>query len=214
MQKHFVPPLPTPSSSSRLSSQSIQGSNEEDLGSIAGENGAKKIAGSSSLQGLEHDLGNKNQGDARTVEQSELINEDIENAAGEGHPLIAVDGTAQMDWPLPFDDETAIRKNALHLLSPDITKIKEQVKSSGKITVRSITWNQQAQEFPSIDVLQEHLLPTKYFHIVAVGTQECENSISKSILYPGKENWEKLCGEALGNDYELLQGHSLQASHL
>jgi len=52
------------------------------------------------------------------------------------------------------------------------------------------------------------------FHIVAIGTQECENSISKSFFFPGKEKWEKICRGVLGGEYELIRGHALQASHL
>jgi hypothetical protein len=53
-----------------------------------------------------------------------------------------------------------------------------------------------------------------HHHLIIVGTQECENSISKSILNPIKERWEKCCIEALGEEYMLVQGHALQASHL
>jgi hypothetical protein len=52
------------------------------------------------------------------------------------------------------------------------------------------------------------------YHMIVIGTQECENSISKSIWNPIKEHWEKRCTEALGDDYQFIQGHSLQASHL
>ncbi len=54
----------------------------------------------------------------------------------------------------------------------------------------------------------------KRYHIIAIGTQECENSISRSILNPLKEKWEKYCKESLGDDYTYVQGHALQASHL
>lgn len=118
------------------------------------------------------------------------------------------------EWPTPFDDALAIARNDLQPLPGDINDIQEQVETSGKINIRSITWNQQAQELPSAETLREDLFSPAYFHILAVGTQECENSISKSILYPSKDNWERICGEALGSDYELVRGHSLQASHL
>ena len=118
------------------------------------------------------------------------------------------------EWPTAFDDALAIATNSLKPLPGDLNDIQEQVETSGKINIRSITWNQQAQELPSVETLREDLFSPAYFHVVAVGTQECENSISKSILYPSKDNWERICGEALGSDYELVRGHSLQASHL
>ncbi len=64
-----------------------------------------------------------------------------------------------------------------------------------------------------------HVHENKYkynqkFHIIAIGTQECENSFTKSILNPLKTNWERCCSDALGDDYVFIQGHALQASHL
>jgi phosphatidylinositol-bisphosphatase len=47
-----------------------------------------------------------------------------------------------------------------------------------------------------------------------VGTQECENSFSKSIFNPAKDNWERCCADVMGQDYEMIRGHALQTSHL
>lgn len=117
-------------------------------------------------------------------------------------------------WPKVLDDNFAIENEALHPLPSDHDDILAKVKSTEKITVRSVTWNQQAQALPPVEELTSHLFPREYFHVVAVGTQECENSITKSIINPYKEKWERICGEALGVDYILVRGHSLQASHL
>mmetsp|Transcript_16231 Transcript_16231/g.30700 ORF Transcript_16231/g.30700 Transcript_16231/m.30700 type:complete len:547 (+) Transcript_16231:228-1868(+) len=117
-------------------------------------------------------------------------------------------------WPDPLDDESALERNLLQPLQRDVGQAKNTVEENGTITVRSITWNQHAQDFPSIQTLREQLLLPSYFHLVVVGTQECENTIAKSLLYPSKVNWEKHCLDALGFDYELVRGHSLQASHL
>jgi hypothetical protein len=117
-------------------------------------------------------------------------------------------------WPDLLDDESALEKNLLQPLPRDISQLRKNVEEHGTMTIRSITWNQQAQGFPSIKTLREQMLLPSYFHLVVVGTQECENTIAKSLLYPCKVNWEKLCLDALGFDYELVRGHSLQASHL
>lgn len=117
-------------------------------------------------------------------------------------------------WPDLLDDESALEKNLLQPLPRDIDQLRKNVEENGTMTIRSITWNQQAQGFPSIKILREQMLLPSYFHLVVVGTQECENTIAKSLLYPCKVNWEKLCLDALGFDYELVRGHSLQASHL
>jgi len=120
----------------------------------------------------------------------------------------------EVGWPRLLNDVWAIERNALQPLSGNMNDLQERVETSCEINIRSITWNQQAQEFPSVETLREHLFSPEYFHILAVGTQECENSISKSMLHPSKSNWERVCGEALGRDFELIRGHSLQASHL
>lgn len=117
-------------------------------------------------------------------------------------------------WPDPFDDESALERNLLQPLPRDVSQVQQTVQDNGTITIRSITWNQQAQGFPSVQTLREQMLLPSYFHLVVIGTQECENSIAKSLLYPSKVNWEKVCLDALGFDYELVRGHSLQASHL
>jgi hypothetical protein len=118
------------------------------------------------------------------------------------------------EWPALIDDQAAIKTQQLRRLPSTNNQIRDEASQRGKITVRSVTWNQHAQPFPGIELLRKYLLPHGYYHIIAIGTQECENSISKSILYPSKENWERLCSDALGMDYEFIRGHSLQASHL
>lgn len=50
------------------------------------------------------------------------------------------------------------------------------------------------------------------FHIYAVGTEECQNSIAKSVIVHSKREWENLLKETLGASYEMLCGHALQAS--
>lgn len=113
-------------------------------------------------------------------------------------------------WPLPFDDNHA----ALPTLPSTHAAIKHQLLSSKTLLVRSITWNQQARPLPSVKHLQEYLLHQKMYHIISIGSQECINSISKSAINPRKDHWEKICREALGNEYQLVIGHALQATHL
>lgn len=115
-------------------------------------------------------------------------------------------------WPETFDDSVALKR--METLPPTNSSILNRVKTDGKVQVRSVTWNQEAQPLPNAEFLRKHLFPKYFFHIVAVGTQECENSFTKSILSPSKENWEKLCNEAIGEEYELVRAHALQASHL
>ena len=152
-------------------------------------------------------------------------------------------------WPLPFNDESAIQNQKLIPINADDEVI------INDISVRIITWNQQAKPIPAPNHHEEvykqlflhiaqsnsvdkhddhsHIIDedkpkniheerrkdysnniVTYHHLIVIGTQECENSISKSILNPIKEKWEKSCIEALGDNYLFLQGHALQATHL
>jgi len=222
MSRHFIPPLPPPSTTGSVSDHIVQGQgNDENESSFRRVSEFIKGDGTTTrntndiIQQAELMSSSHNQDDIPTMAQVEpMIQQEDQRQGMEPSPLLMKDEVSQAEWPSPFDDETSIQKNALHLLPPDSSQIQQQIETNGKITVRSITWNQQAQELPSAQLLRDHLLPSGYFHVIAVGTQECENTISKSILYPGKDNWERVCGEALGDDYELLRGHSLQASHL
>ena len=58
------------------------------------------------------------------------------------------------------------------------------------------------------------MLPSGTFHIYAIGTQECERSIAKSAVITSKKKWESKISAALGDNYEMLRSHTLQAIHL
>ncbi|KAI8352122.1 Endonuclease/exonuclease/phosphatase [Choanephora cucurbitarum] len=52
------------------------------------------------------------------------------------------------------------------------------------------------------------------YHLLVIGTQECERDISESLFYPSKEVWEKKLSEYLGVHYRLLKTETLAALHL
>lgn len=52
------------------------------------------------------------------------------------------------------------------------------------------------------------------YHIVAIGTQECERSIEKSVLYPSKEVWESYLCEYLQARYSVIKSETMAAIHL
>jgi phosphatidylinositol-bisphosphatase len=59
------------------------------------------------------------------------------------------------------------------------------------------------------------LLPLNRFHIYAIGTQECGQSIATSVvLSSSKVAWEGAARKALGSRYDVLASHTLQAAHL
>lgn len=74
--------------------------------------------------------------------------------------------------------------------------------------MRVVTWNQQARPSPPADELRAFLLPNTKFHIIAIGTEECENSIASSIVNTSKKNWEAAVRAALGKDYVKVRGRS------
>ena len=113
-------------------------------------------------------------------------------------------------WPQPLSDECISSKS---IDIPCQEEILSKVETTGHILIRVVTWNQQAKEPPSPDCLAKLLFPHKY-HLVAFGSQECENSFAKSILVPSKPKWTKCLEEALGDTYQILCSHSLLASHM
>ncbi len=200
MSKHFVPPLPASSSLGKVRYDALNGKDESD--SRTNNNDENAGHDGSFLSQSKDLITNSGITGTKYLIAGGSLNED------------ELDDIEQAEWPAPFDDELAVRNNTLVSLPSGRDQILHGVESGGKILVRSITWNQQAKDLPSIEELREHLLPNRYHHVISVGTQECENSISKSILFPAKENWEKVCQKALGDEYALVRGHALQASHL
>ncbi|KAL3801972.1 hypothetical protein HJC23_010316, partial [Cyclotella cryptica] len=115
-------------------------------------------------------------------------------------------------WPPALSDEYA--SSSIDELSPTYEEIKRQVENVGDILIRIVTWNQQAREPPSPEDLAKHLFQSRRYHIIVVGTQECENTFAKSILNPSKAKWEERLEAALGTDFDAVHSHSLQASHI
>ncbi|KAI8332926.1 Endonuclease/exonuclease/phosphatase [Chlamydoabsidia padenii] len=52
------------------------------------------------------------------------------------------------------------------------------------------------------------------YHLLAIGTQECERDISESLFYSSKEVWEQRLSDYLGDQYKLLRCETLAALHL
>uniref|UniRef100_A0A7S2GS40 Inositol polyphosphate-related phosphatase domain-containing protein n=1 Tax=Octactis speculum TaxID=3111310 RepID=A0A7S2GS40_9STRA len=77
-----------------------------------------------------------------------------------------------------------------------------------------ITWNMQASwPPPTVDKLRAKLMPKDMHHLYVIGTEECENTIAKSVLVPSKRRWEEFLGQVLGANYQIVCGHALQATH-
>ena len=94
---------------------------------------------------------------------------------------------------------------------PDITTDSTDTLScNGQLRLFITTWNLQAHKPPND--LSSFLKPGS-FHLYAIGTEECVNSIAKSVVFTSKKEWEnKLC-ETLGLEYTIVASHGLQAIH-
>ncbi|ETW09895.1 hypothetical protein, variant 1 [Aphanomyces invadans] len=104
-------------------------------------------------------------------------------------------------WPksLTLDTSLDITTHSTH----DVT-------SRGRVRVFVMTWNLQAQK-PPTDL--RALLRPGSCHIYAIGTEECVQSIAKSVLFQSKKEWEDQLISTLGATYVKLRSHALTAMH-
>ncbi|GMF14933.1 unnamed protein product [Phytophthora fragariaefolia] len=82
--------------------------------------------------------------------------------------------------------------------------------SRSQIRVFCGNWNMHAKK--PTDDLRLWIRLNKY-HIVAVGSEECVNSIAKSVVFTSKKSWEDQLRSTLGRDYILVASHALTAIH-
>ncbi|KAF0703411.1 hypothetical protein AaE_015389 [Aphanomyces astaci] len=93
----------------------------------------------------------------------------------------------------------------------DVTNHTTQIVTSrGQVRVLVMTWNLQAQKPPADLTL---LLRPGSCHIYAIGTEECVQSIAKSVLFQSKKEWEDQLKDTLGATYVKLRSHALTAMH-
>ncbi|KAK1942892.1 inositol polyphosphate 5-phosphatase [Phytophthora citrophthora] len=90
------------------------------------------------------------------------------------------------------------------------TVTESQFLSVGRLRVFCGTWNMHAKK--PTDDLRLWIRLNKY-HIVAVGSEECVNSIAKSVVFTSKKSWEDQLRSTLGDDYILVAAHALTAIH-
>jgi hypothetical protein len=51
-------------------------------------------------------------------------------------------------------------------------------------------------------------------HILVIGTQECQRSIERSLVFSSKEEWEKKLTKTIGDGYSMVASETLAAIHL
>lgn len=76
------------------------------------------------------------------------------------------------------------------------------------LTKKEILQNTKPKSF-SLDGSATHP-----YHLLVIGTQECERDISESLFYPSKEVWEKRLSDYLGSHYKLVKTETLAALHV
>lgn len=83
--------------------------------------------------------------------------------------------------------------------------------STGQLLCHAMTWNMHGKLGPS-DL--SSMLPSNKCHIYAIGTEECERTITQSMIFTSKEKWEAQVQAALGPQYIKVTSQTLQAIHL
>jgi hypothetical protein len=73
------------------------------------------------------------------------------------------------------------------------------------------TWNLHAKDPPAH---LDEFIPRNRHDVYVLGTEECQNTIAKSILFASKRRWVKALQALLGNDYVCLGEESLVAIHI
>ncbi|KAG3018110.1 hypothetical protein PC128_g11245 [Phytophthora cactorum] len=116
------------------------------------------------------------------------------------------------EWPQELDLEVLDDWQDLNQLSTTTgdSVTQDQFLSRGRLRVFCGTWNMHAKK--PTDDLRLWIRLNKY-HIVAVGSEECVNSIAKSVVFTSKKSWEDQLRNTLGDDYILVASHALTAIH-
>ncbi|CAG8518590.1 5729_t:CDS:2, partial [Racocetra fulgida] len=52
------------------------------------------------------------------------------------------------------------------------------------------------------------------YHILVIGTQECQHNIQHSVFFPSKDEWESRLKNYLGDTYVLVKTETMAALHL
>lgn len=82
---------------------------------------------------------------------------------------------------------------------------------SRTLRVLAVTWNMHAKSPPG-DL--RALLQPGEFDVVAVGTEECMQSIKRSFVFRSKRAWTRRLAAALGDGYREVASRALVATHL
>ena len=107
-----------------------------------------------------------------------------------------------------------------------------------RVLVRCVTWNMCGKQPPPVKEITRTVLPVnrllhalcmnchrryyyhssssssliaiRRYHLIVVGTEECERSIALSAINSSKKIWEQCLREVVGDRYVALRSHTLQ----
>ncbi|RLN27016.1 hypothetical protein BBJ28_00014621 [Nothophytophthora sp. Chile5] len=134
-----------------------------------------------------------------------------------GAGINAEDGACEeceeiVEWPEELDVELLDDWRELNQLATTFgdSVTESRFLSRGKLRVFCGTWNMHAKK--PLDDLRLWIRLNRY-HIVAVGSEECVNSIAKSVVFTSKKTWEDQLKVTLGDEYVLVASHALTAIH-
>ncbi|KAF4036989.1 putative DNase I-like protein [Phytophthora infestans] len=115
------------------------------------------------------------------------------------------------EWPQEVDLEALDDWHDLNqLVTAEESVTQTQFLAKDRLRVFCGTWNMHAKK--PTDDLRLWIRLNRY-HIVAVGSEECVNSIAKSVVFTSKKSWEDQLRNTLGVDYILVASHALTAIH-
>eukprot|EP00033_Pygsuia_biforma_P002371 GCRY01002624.1.p1 GENE.GCRY01002624.1~~GCRY01002624.1.p1 ORF type:complete len:462 (+),score=82.36 GCRY01002624.1:99-1484(+) len=118
------------------------------------------------------------------------------------------------------------KKNAVHPVSLDESiRIEEDNQDPSneaipfepeELSIFIGTWNMHGKPPPEkLDPFLPSFFSSCHLpHVYAIGTEECEASIEKSMVFSKKGKWEQKLMELLEEDYVFACAHTLQAIHL
>ncbi|TYZ60324.1 hypothetical protein PybrP1_012277, partial [[Pythium] brassicae (nom. inval.)] len=123
-----------------------------------------------------------------------------------------VAGDEVAEWPQEFNIEGLDDWEELNSVASVHGELVTHARFLDKSRLRVFcgTWNMHAKK-PQDDL--RLWIPLNKYHIVAVGSEECVNSIAKSVVFTSKRQWESQLKDTLGDEYVLVSSHSLTAIH-
>lgn len=107
-------------------------------------------------------------------------------------------------------------------LSPEREILLEQIrdqflnfdmKQDMLLKIFCFNWNMYGKPPPTARELEPHI-PIGIFDMYVIGTEECEASIQKALLFNSKAKWTAVLRQILGSEYVEVASETMQAIHI